>query len=69
MSTTLAFDSTKNKHSLYLVEDCMKTFFISLMEHTTDEINFEKKEMFPLTEKKKKNKTAIAPRCNAMLHL
>ena len=36
----------------------MKTFFISLMEHATDEINFEKKEMFPLTEKKQ-NKTKL----------
>ena len=37
----------------------MKTFFISLMEHATDEINFEKKEMFPLTEKNKKTKLQL----------
>ena len=65
MPTIWAFDGIKNKHSLYRGEDRMKKFCISLREHAADVINFEKKKMLPLTEKRNQ----IAPRCNAMLHL
>ena len=36
-------------HSLYLGEHCMKKFCISLREHATNAINFEKKKMLPIT--------------------
>ena len=52
MSTIWAFDNIKKKHTLYLGEDCMKTFFKSLREHATNVIHFEKKKMLPLTKQK-----------------
>ena len=51
MSTTWAFDTIENKHSLYRGEDCMKKFCTSLREHATNLINFEKKKKLPLTKK------------------
>ena len=55
MSTLWAFNNVGNKHSLYRGEDCMKKFCISLRENAADAINFEKKKMFPLTEKELKS--------------
>ena len=55
MSTVWAFDSTKNKHSLYFGEDYIKNFCISLKENAADVISFEKKKMLPLTEKELKS--------------
>ena len=55
MSTLWAFNNVGNKHSLYRGEDCMKKFWISLRENAADAINFEKKKMFPLTEKELKS--------------
>ena len=40
------------------------TICISLREHDTNVITFEKKEMLPLTKKR----TNITSRCNSMLH-
>ena len=51
MSTTWAFDTIENKHSLYRREDCMKKFCTSLREHATNLINFEKEKKLPLTKK------------------
>ena len=65
MQTIWTFDGTKDKHSSYRGEDCMKKFFISLREHAADVINFEKKKILPQIEKRAK----ITPRYNAMLYL
>ena len=54
MSTIWAFDSIKNKHSLYHGKECMKKFCISPREHAADVTNFEKKKMLPITEKELK---------------
>ena len=54
MSIKWAFDSTKNKHSLYRGKDYVKKFCISLREHAANVINFEKKKMLLLTEKELK---------------
>ena len=39
----------------YRDEDCMKKFCLDLREHTTKIINYEKKNMIPLTKKEEKN--------------
>ena len=54
ISAIWAFDSIENKHTLYRGEDCMKTFCTSLREHATNVINFEKKNMLPLTKEELK---------------
>ena len=43
------FDPTKNKVDCYKGEDCMERFCKDLREHTTEIIDYEKKEMIPLT--------------------
>ena len=43
MSAIFAFHNTRNKHTLYLREDCMKKFGISFRELTNNIIDFEKK--------------------------
>ena len=48
-------DETKNKVGYYRGEDCMKKFCLDLREHVTKIINYEKKEMTPLTKKEEKN--------------
>ena len=50
--TYCLFDETKNKIGYYGGEDCMKKFCLDLREHVTKIINYEKKEMIPLTKKK-----------------
>ena len=52
-------------YSLYRGENGMKRFFSSLIEHATNETNFERKKMLPLTKRRGK----ITPRFNDMLHL
>ena len=52
--TYCSFDETKNKIGYYRGEDCMKKLCLDLREHVTKIINYEKKEMIPLTKKKKK---------------
>ena len=53
--THCSFDKTKNKIDYYRGEDCMKKFCLDLREHVTKIINYEKKEMIPLTKKEEKN--------------
>ena len=53
--THCSFDITKNKLDYYGGEDCMKKFCLHLKEHATKIINYEKKEMIPLTKKEEKN--------------
>ena len=51
--TTCSFDLTKNKLDCYKGENCLKKFCKDLRKHATA-INYEKKEIIPLTDKKKK---------------
>ena len=53
--THCLFDKTKNKLDYYRGEDCMKKFCKDLREHATKIINYEKKDMIPLTKKEEKN--------------
>ena len=52
--THCSFDKTKSKFDYYRGEDCMERFCKDLREHATKIINYEKKDMIPLTKKKKK---------------
>ena len=49
--THCSFNKEENKHDYYRGEDCMKKFCLDLREHATKIINYEKKEMIPLTKK------------------
>ena len=53
--THCSFDETKNKLDYYRGDGCMKKFFKDLREHATKIINYEKKDMIPLTKKEEKN--------------
>ena len=50
-----SFDATKYQLNYYRGEDCMKNFYKDLKEHATKIINYEKKEMVPLTYKENKS--------------
>ena len=52
--THCSFDTTKNKLDYYIGKDCMKNFCLDLREHATKIINYEKKEMIPLTKEEKR---------------
>ena len=60
-----SFDRTKNKLDYYRGRNCMKNFCLDLREHATKIINYEKKEMIPLTKKeeKKHNKQEVCHIC------
>ena len=49
--TIWAFDNIENKHNAYRGKDCIKKFCESLKEYVIKTINFEKKEMIPLTNR------------------
>ena len=49
MFTHCLFDATKNKLDCYRSKDCMENFCKDLKKHVTKTINYEKKEMIPLT--------------------
>ena len=53
MFTHCSFDTTKNKFDYYRGKNCLKNCWLDLREHVTKVINYEKKEMIPLTRKKK----------------
>ena len=53
--THCLFDETKNKLDYYRGEDCMKKICKDLREHATKIINYEKKDMIPLTKKEEEN--------------
>ena len=63
--THCSFDKTKNKLDYYRGEDCMKKFCKDLREHATKIINYEKKDMIPLTKKEEKhhNKQKVCYKC------
>ena len=45
-----SFDSKENKDNLYRGEDCMEKFCKDLRNQAMKIINYEKKEMIPLTD-------------------
>ena len=53
--THCSFDKTKNKLDYYRGHDCMKKFCIDLREYASKIINYEKKDMIPLTKKEEEN--------------
>ena len=63
--THCSFDTTKNKLDYYRGKNCMKNFCLDLRKHATKIINYEKKEMIPLTKKeeKKYNKQKVYHIC------
>ena len=53
--THCSFDKTKNKLDYYRGKDCMKKFCKDLREHAIKIINYQKKDMIPLTKKEEEN--------------
>ena len=53
--TPCSFDKSKSKLNYYRGADCMTKFCKDLREHATKIINYEKKDMIPLTKKEEKN--------------
>ena len=53
--TCCSLDTTENKLYCYRGKNCMKNFCLDLKEHVTRIINYEKKEMIPLTEEENKS--------------
>ena len=49
MFTNCSFDATKDKLDCYKGEGCMEKFYKDLREHVMKIINYEKKEMIPIT--------------------
>ena len=60
-----SFDTTKNNLDYYRGKNCMKNFCLDLREHAKKIINYEKKEMIPLTKKeeKKHNRQKVCHIC------
>ena len=56
--THCSFDRTKNKLDHYRGKNFMKNFCLDLREHATKIINYEKKEMIPLTKREEKSITS-----------
>ena len=52
--THCSFNKSKNKLNYYRGEDCMTKVCKDVRENATKIINYEKKDMIPLTKKKKK---------------
>ena len=52
ISTISSFKSIKNKHNISQSKTCMKKFCEPLREHAMEIINFKKKKMNSLTNKK-----------------
>ena len=50
MITYYSFDATENKLDYYRGKNCMKNFCLDLRKHATKIINYEKKEMMPVTK-------------------
>ena len=55
MFTHCLIDATKNMLDYYRGKDCMKKFCEYLKEHATKIINYEKKEIIPLTYEENKS--------------
>ena len=65
MLTHCSFDTTKNMLNRDRGKNCMKNFCSDLREHVTKIIDYEKKEMIPLTKKeeRKYNKKKVCHIC------
>ena len=50
LSLIFSFDATKNRHYFYRGKDCIKIFCKKLKELETEIINYEEKEMMPVTD-------------------
>ena len=50
-----SFDATKKQTYCYKGEDCMERFCKDLRDHAMKIINYEEKEMIPLTDKENKS--------------
>ena len=63
--THCSFDKTKNKFDYYKGDNCMKKFCKDLREYATKIINYEKKDIMPLTKKEEKhhNKQKVSYIC------
>ena len=55
MFTHCSFDVTKNKLDCYRGKDCMERFCKVFKTHATKIINYDKKEIIPLTYKENKS--------------
>ena len=55
MFRNCSYDATKNKLDCYKDEDCMERFCKDLRDHAMKIINYEEKEMIPLTDKENKS--------------
>ena len=53
--TNCSFDTTKNKLDCYRENDCMERFCENLRDHAIKIINYEEKEMIPITDKENKS--------------
>ena len=53
--TNCSFDATKNKLDYYREIDCIKELCKKLKDHALKIINYEKKEMIPLSEEENKS--------------
>ena len=53
--TCCSFDKSKNEIKYYRGKDCMKIFCKDLKDQAMKIINYEKKEMIPLTDKEKES--------------
>ena len=53
--THCSFDKTKNKLDYYSGNNCMEKFCKDLREHATKIINYQKKDVIPLTKKEEKH--------------
>ena len=51
--TCCSFDKSKNERKYYIGKDCLKIFCNDLKDQANKIINYEKKEMIPLTDKEK----------------
>ena len=54
LSLICSFDSKENKHNFYRGRDCIEKFCKNLKELGTEIINYEEKDIIPLTDKKSK---------------
>ena len=54
LNLVCSFDSKQNKRSFYRGKDCIKRFYYDLKELGTKVVNYEQKEMTPLTDDENK---------------